>query len=77
MATVAPNPAISTSTVKGTFTFQQASTNDATTITYDLTGNTPNSQRGVHIHASGNANCDAAGPHCTKTHGPITIHEHF
>ncbi|KAH7088741.1 superoxide dismutase-like protein, partial [Paraphoma chrysanthemicola] len=63
------------SNVKGTVTFQQADTNSATNITYDLTGNTPNSQRGIHIHEVGNTNCTLAMGHFNPfnlSHGLLT-----
>ncbi|KAF2162817.1 hypothetical protein M409DRAFT_57879 [Zasmidium cellare ATCC 36951] len=62
------------SNVKGTVTFEQDSENSPTTITYDITGNDANAQRGMHVHAFGdNTNgCTSAGPHFnphSKTHG--------
>ncbi|KAH7069167.1 superoxide dismutase [Paraphoma chrysanthemicola] len=60
VATIVP---FGNSNVKGTVTFQQADTNSATIITYDLTGNTPNMQRGIHIHEVGNTNCTLAMGH--------------
>lgn len=74
MAILAP---FGNSTVRGMVTFQQADTNSATTITYDITGNTPNTQRGIHIHAIGNTNCTAAGPHCAISHDFISVHKHI
>ncbi|KAK4502380.1 hypothetical protein PRZ48_005805 [Zasmidium cellare] len=62
------------SNVKGTVTFEQEAENSPTTITYDITGNDANAQRGMHVHAFGdNTNgCTSAGPHFnphSKTHG--------
>lgn len=52
--------------VSGTVTLEQVSESEPTTITYDLTGNDPNAERGFHIHTFGdNTNgCTSAGPHC-------------
>ncbi|KAK2811442.1 Superoxide dismutase [Cu-Zn] [Emmonsiellopsis sp. PD_5] len=65
------------SNVKGTVTFEQASESAATTISYNLSGNDPNAQRGFHIHQFGdNTNgCTSAGPHFNpfgKSHGAPT-----
>jgi len=62
------------STVKGTLTFEQESESSNTTITYNLSGNDPNAERGMHVHAFGdNTNgCTSAGPHFNphgKDHG--------
>jgi len=62
------------SSVKGTVTFEQASESDKTTITLNISGNDPNAERGIHVHAFGdNTNgCTSAGPHFNpynKTHG--------
>jgi len=53
--------------VKGVVTFEQSSESSPTTITYDITGNDPNAERGIHVHAFGdNTNgCTSAGPHCS------------
>ncbi|KAF1816512.1 copper/zinc binding superoxide dismutase [Eremomyces bilateralis CBS 781.70] len=70
------------STVKGTVTFEQAAEGAATTITYDITGNDANAQRGFHVHTFGdNTNgCTSAGPHFNpfnKTHGaPVDEERH-
>jgi Cu-Zn family superoxide dismutase len=74
VATIAP---FGNSNVRGTVTLQQTDANSATNITYDLTGNTPNAQRGIHIHAIGTTNCTLAGGHCTISHDPISVHEHI
>jgi len=63
--------------VSGTVTFEQQSENGETTITYDITGNDANAERGMHVHAYGdNTNgCTSAGPHFNphgKTHGNQT-----
>ncbi|KZZ90063.1 Cu,Zn superoxide dismutase SOD1 [Ascosphaera apis ARSEF 7405] len=65
------------STVKGTVTFEQADANTPTTISWNITGNDPNAERGFHIHQFGdNTNgCTSAGPHFnpfSKTHGAPT-----
>ncbi|KKA30982.1 hypothetical protein TD95_001335 [Thielaviopsis punctulata] len=62
------------STVTGTIVFEQASENEPTTITYDISGQDANAKRGMHIHTFGdNTNgCTSAGPHFNphgKTHG--------
>ncbi|ANZ77636.1 BA75_04526T0 [Komagataella pastoris] len=65
------------STVGGTVVFEQSSESGPTTITYDIKGNSPNAERGFHIHQFGdNTNgCTSAGPHFNpfgKTHGAPT-----
>ncbi|KAH3683166.1 hypothetical protein WICPIJ_005863 [Wickerhamomyces pijperi] len=60
--------------VSGTVTFEQISENEPTTISYEITGNDANAERGFHIHEFGdNTNgCTSAGPHFNpfgKTHG--------
>ncbi|KAF4509954.1 hypothetical protein G6O67_001886 [Ophiocordyceps sinensis] len=60
--------------VGGTVVFEQESESAPTTITYDITGNDANAQRGFHIHTFGdNTNgCTSAGPHFNpfnKSHG--------
>jgi Cu/Zn superoxide dismutase len=54
------------SKVSGTVTFEQESESSPTTITWDITGNDPNAERGIHVHQFGdNTNgCTSAGPHC-------------
>ncbi|EWC48130.1 superoxide dismutase Cu-Zn [Drechslerella stenobrocha 248] len=70
------------SDVKGVVTFEQADENSPTTISWEITGNTPNAQRGMHIHEFGdNTNgCTSAGPHFNpfaKTHGaPTDVDRH-
>jgi Cu/Zn superoxide dismutase len=56
------------SKVSGIVTFEQSSESSPTTITYDITGNDPNAERGMHVHQFGdNTNgCTSAGPHCTS-----------
>ncbi|KAL5349832.1 Superoxide dismutase [Cu-Zn] [Pseudogymnoascus australis] len=56
------------SKVSGTVTFEQADENSSTTISWNLTGNDANAQRGIHVHQFGdNTNgCTSAGPHCEK-----------
>jgi Cu-Zn family superoxide dismutase len=52
--------------VKGTVTFEQASESADTQISWNVTGNDANAERGMHIHTFGdNTNgCTSAGPHC-------------
>ncbi|CAL8577212.1 Superoxide dismutase [Cu-Zn] [Xanthoria parietina] len=62
------------SNVKGTVTFEQASEQSPTTISYDIQGNDPSAKRGMHVHQFGdNTNgCTSAGPHFnpfSKEHG--------
>ena len=54
------------SSVSGTVTFEQSSESAPTTISYCITGNDPDAQRGMHVHQFGdNTNgCTSAGPHC-------------
>jgi Cu/Zn superoxide dismutase len=54
------------SNVKGTVYFEQKDEHSETTITYDISGNDPNAERGMHVHQFGdNTNgCTSAGPHC-------------
>jgi Cu-Zn family superoxide dismutase len=54
------------SNVSGVVTFEQPSESSPTTISWDITGNDPLAQRGMHIHQFGdNTNgCTSAGPHC-------------
>ncbi|GKZ27826.1 superoxide dismutase [Cu-Zn] [Aspergillus brasiliensis] len=65
------------SNVHGTVTFEQYDEIAPTTITWNIRGNDPNSERGFHIHEFGdNTNgCTSAGPHFNpfgKTHGAPT-----
>ena len=60
--------------VSGVVNFEQSSESTPTTISYEIAGNSPNAQRGFHIHEFGdNTNgCTSAGPHFNpfgKTHG--------
>ncbi|PHH86200.1 hypothetical protein CDD83_10587 [Cordyceps sp. RAO-2017] len=60
--------------VSGTVVFEQESEDAPTKITYDISGNDANAERGFHIHAFGdNTNgCTSAGPHFNpfgKNHG--------
>ncbi|RPA74399.1 Cu,Zn superoxide dismutase [Ascobolus immersus RN42] len=62
------------SNVKGTVTFEQASEDSNTIVSWNITGNDPNAQRGFHVHEFGdNTNgCISAGPHFNPekvTHG--------
>jgi len=62
------------STVKGTVTFEQSSESSPTTITWDISGNDANAERGIHVHVFGdNTNgCLSAGGHFNpfgKDHG--------
>lgn len=56
------------SKITGTVTFEQESESAPTTITWNITGNDPNAERGMHVHAYGdNTNgCTSAGPHCAS-----------
>lgn len=60
--------------VSGVVYFEQEKEEDHTTISWEITGNTPNALRGFHIHEFGdNTNgCTSAGPHYNpfgKNHG--------
>ena len=57
------------SKITGTVTFEQASEDAPTTISWDISGNDPNAERGMHVHQFGdNTNgCTSAGPHCEWT----------
>ncbi|KAI9695870.1 MAG: Superoxide dismutase [Cu-Zn] [Candelina mexicana] len=62
------------SNVKGTVTFEQESESSPTKVSWNVTGNDSNAERGMHIHQFGdNTNgCTSAGPHFnpfSKTHG--------
>jgi len=62
------------STVKGTVTFLQESESALTTVTWNITGSDANSERGFHVHASGDLSggCASAGGHYNpenKSHG--------
>ncbi|GMM35032.1 superoxide dismutase [Saccharomycopsis crataegensis] len=63
--------------ISGVVHFTQESESSPTTISYKITGNSPNAKRGFHIHQFGdNTNgCTSAGPHFNpfgKTHGAPT-----
>ncbi|CCE64785.1 hypothetical protein TPHA_0I02840 [Tetrapisispora phaffii CBS 4417] len=60
--------------VSGIVYFEQKSEDEPTTVTYEITGNTPNSERGFHVHEFGDVTngCTSAGAHFNpfnKTHG--------
>jgi len=62
------------SNIRGTVTFEQPDENTATTITWNISGQDPNANRGFHVHQFGdNTNgCISAGPHFNpfgKSHG--------
>jgi Cu-Zn family superoxide dismutase len=54
------------STVKGTVQFEQSSEDSPTTVSWDISGNDANAERGMHVHVYGdNTNgCTSAGGHC-------------
>lgn len=54
------------STVKGVVKFEQADENSPTTVSWDISGNDANAERGMHVHVYGdNTNgCTSAGGHC-------------
>ncbi|CCK69881.1 superoxide dismutase SOD1 KNAG_0D01290 [Huiozyma naganishii CBS 8797] len=63
--------------IGGVVHFEQASENENTTISWEITGNDANAQRGFHIHEFGDITngCVSAGPHFNpfkKTHGAPT-----
>ncbi|KAB8300384.1 hypothetical protein EYC80_000566 [Monilinia laxa] len=65
------------SKVSGTITFEQANESSPTTVSWNISGNDPNAERGFHIHQFGdNTNgCTSAGPHFNphgQTHGAPT-----
>ncbi|KAF1951306.1 superoxide dismutase [Byssothecium circinans] len=65
------------SNVKGTVTFEQENESSPTNISWNITGNDANAERGMHVHAFGdNTNgCTSAGPHFNphgKDHGAPT-----
>lgn len=60
--------------VSGTVYFEQKSESEPTTVSWEISGNDANAERGFHIHEFGdNTNgCTSAGPHFNptgKTHG--------
>lgn len=62
------------SKVSGVVTFEQASEDSPTTVSWDIKGHDANAQRGMHVHQFGdNTNgCTSAGPHFNphgKEHG--------
>lgn len=62
------------SNVKGTVTFTQTDESSPVTVSYEITGNDSNAQRGMHIHQFGDVTngCTSAGPHfnpAQKKHG--------
>jgi len=68
------------SNVTGTVTFEQADENSNTTISWNISGNDANAERGMHVHQFGdNTNgCTSAGPHFNpkgKNHGAPTDEE--
>ena len=58
--------------VSGTVFFDQASETSPTTISYNIKGNDPDAERGIHVHQFGdNTNgCTSAGPHCKQLSSP-------
>ncbi|VVT45826.1 uncharacterized protein SAPINGB_P000910 [Magnusiomyces paraingens] len=71
------------STVTGTITFNQASAAEQINIAWNITGSTPNSLRGFHVHAYGDLTngCASTGSHfnpLNETHGaPSDSVRHF
>jgi Cu-Zn family superoxide dismutase len=66
-----------TAGVSGTVTLEQVDSDDPTTISYNITGQTPSSSRGFHIHVAGDLSggCASAGGHynpAKKDHGSPT-----
>ncbi|EPS37776.1 hypothetical protein H072_8460 [Dactylellina haptotyla CBS 200.50] len=62
------------SSVQGVVTFEQETESGPTTITWNISGQAANAERGMHIHTFGdNTNgCTSAGPHFNphgKNHG--------
>ncbi|KAF2673894.1 copper/zinc binding superoxide dismutase [Microthyrium microscopicum] len=62
------------SNVKGSVTFEQADESSSTKISWNITGNDANAERGMHVHVYGdNTNgCTSAGGHFNpfgKNHG--------
>ncbi|PQE23447.1 Superoxide dismutase [Cu-Zn] protein [Rutstroemia sp. NJR-2017a BBW] len=65
------------SKISGTVTFEQADESSPTVVSWNISGQDPNAERGMHIHQFGdNTNgCTSAGPHFNphgKTHGAPT-----
>lgn len=63
--------------VSGVVHFEQEREEEPTTISWEISGNTPNAQRGFHIHEFGDVTngCVSAGPHFNPfktTHGAPT-----
>lgn len=61
-------------------TFEQSSESDPTTVSWDISGNDADAERGFHVHQFGdNTNgCTSAGPHFNpfgKEHGAPTDSE--
>ncbi|RAL67429.1 hypothetical protein DID88_008184 [Monilinia fructigena] len=63
------------SKISGTVTFEQANESSPTTVSWNITGNDPNAERGFHVHQFGdNTNgCTSAGPHFNP-HGQTPCH---
>ncbi|KAF7927483.1 uncharacterized protein EAE98_005865 [Botrytis deweyae] len=62
------------SKISGTVTFEQSEENSPTTITWNITGNDANAERGMHVHQFGdntNGCTSAVNPH-GQTHGAPT-----
>jgi Cu/Zn superoxide dismutase len=57
------------SKITGTVTFEQSSESSPTTVSWNITGNDANAERGMHVHQFGdNTNgCTSAGPHCKQS----------
>ena len=67
-----PTPPLAQSGVRGVVTLKQAKTGGAVTLKLRVTGVSPNSVHGFHVHALGNLSngCVSAGGHFNPTNAP-------